>query len=88
MAQSYGRKHVKAGDEIVITAMEHHSDIVPWQMLCEEKEATLKVVPINDRGELILEELPKSVSLDEPIANSSRLSLPSMTARSPLLISR
>ncbi len=59
VAQSYGRKHVKAGDEIVITAMEHHSNIVPWQMLCEEKEATLKVVPINDRGELILEELPK-----------------------------
>jgi cysteine desulfurase/selenocysteine lyase len=53
---------VKAGDEIVITAMEHHSNIVPWQMLCEEKEAILKVVPINDRGELILEELPKLLS--------------------------
>jgi cysteine desulfurase / selenocysteine lyase len=62
VAQSYGRKHVKAGDEIVITAMEHHSNIVPWQMLCEEKEAILKVVPINDRGELILEELPKLLS--------------------------
>ncbi len=62
VAQSYGRKHVKAGDEILITAMEHHSNIVPWQMLCEEKEATLKVVPINDRGELILEELPKLLS--------------------------
>jgi cysteine desulfurase / selenocysteine lyase len=59
VAQSYGRKNVKAGDEILITAMEHHSNIVPWQMLCDEKEAKLKVVPINDRGELLVEELPK-----------------------------
>jgi cysteine desulfurase/selenocysteine lyase len=59
VAQTYGRKHVKAGDEVLITAMEHHSNIVPWQMLCEEKEATLKVLPINDRGELCMDELPK-----------------------------
>ena len=59
VAQSYGRKHVKAGDEVLITAMEHHSNIVPWQLLCEEKEAKLKVVPINDRGELLMDELPK-----------------------------
>ncbi len=59
VAQTYGRKHVKAGDEVLITAMEHHSNIVPWQMLCEEKEAKLKVVPINDRGELLMDELPK-----------------------------
>jgi cysteine desulfurase / selenocysteine lyase len=57
--QSYGRRHVQAGDEILITAMEHHSNIVPWQLLCEEKGATLRVGPINDRGELILEELEK-----------------------------
>jgi cysteine desulfurase/selenocysteine lyase len=50
---------VGAGDEVLITAMEHHSDIVPWQMLCEEKGAKLAVAPINDRGELILEEFEK-----------------------------
>jgi cysteine desulfurase/selenocysteine lyase len=59
VAQSYGRSHVGAGDEVLITAMEHHSDIVPWQMLCEEKGAKLAVAPINDRGELILEEFEK-----------------------------
>jgi cysteine desulfurase/selenocysteine lyase len=59
VAQSYGRRHVKAGDEVLITAMEHHSNIVPWQLLCEEKEAKLRVVPINERGELLLDELPK-----------------------------
>jgi cysteine desulfurase/selenocysteine lyase len=59
VAQSYGRKHVGAGDEVLITAMEHHSNIVPWQILCEEKGAKLRVVPINDRGELDMDELPK-----------------------------
>jgi cysteine desulfurase/selenocysteine lyase len=59
VAQSYGRVHVGAGDEVVITAMEHHSNIVPWQMLCEEKRATLRVVPMNDDGELLLDEYEK-----------------------------
>lgn len=59
IAQTYGRHNVVAGDEIIITAMEHHSNIVPWQLLCEEKGARLRVVPINDRGELILEEYEK-----------------------------
>jgi cysteine desulfurase / selenocysteine lyase len=59
VAQTYGRKHVGAGDEVLITAMEHHSNIVPWQMLCEEKDAKLRVAPINDRGELLMDELPK-----------------------------
>ncbi len=59
VASSYGRKNVKAGDEIVISAMEHHSNIVPWQMLCEETGAKLRVIPINDDGELILEEYQK-----------------------------
>ena len=59
VAQTYGRKHVAAGDEVLVTAMEHHSNIVPWQMLCEEKGAKLRVIPINDRGELQMEELPK-----------------------------
>ena len=59
VASSWGRKFVNAGDEIVISAMEHHSNIVPWQMLCEEKNATLRVIPMNERGELILEEYEK-----------------------------
>ena len=48
VAETYGRANVGAGDEVLITAMEHHSNIVPWQMLCEEKGAHLKVAPIND----------------------------------------
>ncbi|HKU28555.1 MAG TPA: cysteine desulfurase [Candidatus Sulfotelmatobacter sp.] len=56
VAQTYGRAHVSANDEVLITAMEHHSNIVPWQLLCEEKGARLRVAPINDRGELVLEE--------------------------------
>ena len=56
VAQTYGRKFVGSGDEVLITTMEHHSNIVPWQMLCEEKGAALKVAPINDDGELLMEE--------------------------------
>ena len=52
----YGRKFIGAGDEIVISAMEHHANIVPWQMLCEEKGARLRVIPMNDAGELLLDE--------------------------------
>ena len=59
VSSSWGRKFVKEGDEIVISAMEHHSNIVPWQMLCEEKNATLRVIPMNDRGELLMEEYEK-----------------------------
>ncbi|MFQ5816519.1 MAG: SufS family cysteine desulfurase [Terriglobia bacterium] len=59
VAQSYGRSHVCAGNEILITAMEHHSNIVPWQILCEEKGARLRVAPINDAGELLLDEFEK-----------------------------
>jgi cysteine desulfurase/selenocysteine lyase len=59
VASSWGRKNVKEGDEIILSALEHHSNIVPWQMLCEEKGAKLRVIPMNDRGELILEEYEK-----------------------------
>jgi cysteine desulfurase/selenocysteine lyase len=59
VAQTYGRKNVKRGDEILISTMEHHSNIVPWQMLCEEKGATLRVIPITDDGELVLEEVER-----------------------------
>ena len=52
----YGRKFIGEGDEVIISAMEHHSNIVPWQMLCEEKGARLRVIPMNDAGELLLDE--------------------------------
>jgi cysteine desulfurase/selenocysteine lyase len=56
VAQSYGKSHLKAGDEIVISAMEHHANIVPWQMLCQQMGAVLKVAPMNQQGELIFDE--------------------------------
>ncbi|MDH5667071.1 MAG: cysteine desulfurase [Nitrospira sp.] len=59
VAQTYGRTHVRAGDEILISTMEHHSNIVPWQMLCEATGAVLRVAPINDHGELLLDEYEK-----------------------------
>ena len=62
VAQTYGRANVGAGDEVLITAMEHHSNIVPWQILCEEKSAHLRVVPINDAGELELDAFEKLLS--------------------------
>jgi len=56
VARSYGDAHVGAGDEVIVTAMEHHSNIVPWQMLCERVGARLRVVPVTDQGELQLSE--------------------------------
>ena len=67
LAFSFGEKYVKAGDEILISEMEHHSNIVPWQMLCERKEAILKVIPFNDNGELNLEKL------DELLTDKTRI---------------
>jgi cysteine desulfurase/selenocysteine lyase len=55
VAQTYGRKHVGPGDEVLLTTLEHHSNIVPWQLLCEEKGAVLRVAPIDDRGEVPLD---------------------------------
>jgi cysteine desulfurase/selenocysteine lyase len=62
VAHCFGKVNIDAGDEIIITQMEHHSNIVPWQMLCEEKKAVLKCVPINEAGELIVEELMSLIS--------------------------
>ncbi|MBL1142974.1 MAG: cysteine desulfurase [Proteobacteria bacterium] len=59
VAQSFGRDTISVGDEIIITELEHHSNIVPWQLLCEQTGATLRYIPINDAGELILEEYEK-----------------------------
>lgn len=59
VAYCFGKAFVKPGDEILISAMEHHSNIVPWQILCEDRGATLKVIPMNEKGELLLEEYAK-----------------------------
>jgi cysteine desulfurase/selenocysteine lyase len=63
VAATFGRAQVKAGDEILVSGLEHHSNIVPWQMLCEEKGARLRSVPINDDGEVILEDLERLLTL-------------------------
>lgn len=57
VAHGFGRKFIGEGDEVLVSAMEHHANIVPWQMVCEEKGARLRVIPMNDRGELILDDL-------------------------------
>jgi len=62
VASSLGEQLVGSGDEVIVSEMEHHSNIVPWQMLCERKGATLKVIPINDEGELIVEEYERLLS--------------------------
>ncbi|HNF47681.1 MAG TPA: cysteine desulfurase [Chitinophagaceae bacterium] len=62
VAATWGRQNIKEGDEIIISAMEHHSNIVPWQMLCLEKKAVLKVIPMNDDGVLLLPEFEKLLS--------------------------
>ena len=61
VAQTYGKTQVRAGDEVLISAMEHHSNIVPWQMLCEQTGARLRVAPIDDAGELLIDELERLI---------------------------
>ena len=63
VTQTWGRNYLKTGDEIVVTAMEHHANIVPWQMVCEETGAVLRVIPINDDGTIILEEARKLIGV-------------------------
>jgi cysteine desulfurase/selenocysteine lyase len=74
VVQTYGRKNVGSGDEVLITAMEHHSNIVPWQLLCEEKSAKLRVAPINDHGELLLDEFEKLLGPKTKIVSVGHLS--------------
>lgn len=62
VAHSFSRRGIHQGDEVLISAMEHHSNIVPWQMVCEEKGATLRVIPMDDRGELVQEEYERMLS--------------------------
>jgi len=74
VAQSYGRKFVHEGDEIIISAMEHHSNIVPWQMLCEQNRAKLRVIPINDDGELLIEEFARMLNRNVKMVAVTHLS--------------
>ena len=62
VAHSFGKRFVNAGDEIIISNIEHHANTVPWQVLCEERGAKLKVIPVNDAGELMIEEYEKLLS--------------------------
>lgn len=62
VAFSFGEQYIKTGDEIILSRLEHHANIVPWQMMCERKGAALRVIPINDKGEIILEEYYKLLS--------------------------
>ena len=62
VASTYGKKNIGKGDEVIISEMEHHSNIVPWQMLCDEQQAILKVIPMNDSGELMMDEYEKLFS--------------------------
>ena len=74
VASSYGRKYLKEGDEVLISTMEHHSNIVPWQMVCEEKGAHLKVVPINEEGEIIMSEFDKLLTDKTKIVSINHIS--------------
>ena len=74
VAQSWGRRNVQKDDEIVITWLEHHANIVPWQQLCSEKGARLRVAPVNDRGEIILEEYEKLLGPKTRLVSFSQVS--------------
>ncbi|MCI0706164.1 MAG: cysteine desulfurase [Ignavibacteriae bacterium] len=74
VAQSFGKKFIGKGDEAVISALEHHSNIVPWQMVCDERGATLRVAPINDDGEIIVEEYAKLLNAKTKIVAFAHVS--------------
>ncbi len=74
VAQSWGRRHISPGDEIVITWLEHHANIVPWQLLAAEKGARLRVAPVDDRGEVILEQLERLLGPRTRIVSVSQVS--------------
>lgn len=74
VVSSFGKKFLNKGDEVIISTMEHHSNIVPWQMICEEKGAVLKVVPINDKGEFLMEEYEKLLSENTKIVAVTHVS--------------
>ena len=74
VAQTWGRQNIKAGDEIIISTMEHHSNIVPWYILCKEKDAILKIIPVNGEGELLVDEFEKLLSDKTKIVSIAHVS--------------
>jgi cysteine desulfurase/selenocysteine lyase len=74
VAQTYGRRHIGQGDEVLISAMEHHSNIVPWQLICAERNAQLRVAPIDDRGELLVDELERLITERTKIVSITHMS--------------
>jgi cysteine desulfurase / selenocysteine lyase len=74
LAFSFGERYVKMGDEIIISYLEHHANIVPWQMLCERKGAVLKVIPINEKGEIVIEEYYKLLSSRTKLVSITQVS--------------
>jgi len=74
VARTFGQSRLSAGDEVVISAMEHHSNIVPWQLICEERGARLRVAPIDDRGALIFEELGRLIGPKTKIVSVTHMS--------------
>jgi len=74
VSQTWARKHLNAGDEVIISHLEHHSNIVPWQMVCDEKGAKLKVIPIDENGEVVLDEFRKLLSKSTKIVAINHVS--------------
>jgi cysteine desulfurase/selenocysteine lyase len=74
VAQSFAKKFIFKGDEVIVTAMEHHSNILPWQLACDERGAILKVVPVNEEGELIIEEYKKLLNSKTKIVAVTHIS--------------
>ncbi len=74
VAQSWGRQNIREGDEIVITWLEHHANIVPWQMLCSERGATLRIAPVDDSGQILLEEYQKLLNSNTKLVAFSQVS--------------
>ena len=74
IAFSFGERYIKPGDEIIVSHLEHHANIVPWQMMCERKGAVLRVIPINDTGEIILEEYLKMLSSKTRLVSVTQVS--------------
>lgn len=74
IAYSFGKRFIEKGDEVLITEMEHHSNIVPWQLMCEDRGAVLKVVPINDKGELLLDKFTELLTKKTKIVSLTHVS--------------
>ena len=74
IAFSFGERYIRPGDEIIISQLEHHANIVPWQMMCERKRATLRVIPVDDNGEIIIKEYLKMISQKTKLVSVSQVS--------------